>query len=138
MDTSASASAAASVASKPEVPVATINSVIHDIGSLPIMELMLFVTLTFLIFLFFYLQTRKDSLDLRWLILDDTSARPSINKIGQGLALVVSTWGFIYQMTHDRFSEAYLTIYMGIWAGAGLAYKLVKPAEDPKDKEPKP
>lgn len=96
----------------------TMGTLLDRFDSMPIMEFLLFVTMTAAIFLLIYMQCKKDALDLRWLILDDTNGRPSIHKIGQGLALIVSTWGFIYQITHDKFNDNYLLIYMGVWAGS--------------------
>lgn len=61
-------------------------------------------------------QMKKDHFDLRWLVVDEKTHRPSIHKLGQGCALVVSTWGFVYLIINDRFTETYFLIYMG-WAG---------------------
>lgn len=83
-----------------------------------VMELILFITITVLILLLAYIQIKKDSVDLRWLILDDKTGRPSIHKVGQCLALLVSTWAFIKLVLADRFTTDYLLIYMGVWAGS--------------------
>lgn len=103
----------------------TLSQLLSSLGDIPILTLALFFTLTFSIIVLTYIQFKKDTLDLRWLILDDISARPSIHKIGQMLALLVSTWGFVYQMLHNTFSDNYLLVYMGVWAGAGAVDKFL-------------
>ena len=104
---------------------ATLGDLLGRLDKIPIMSLLLFVTMTAFIVILAYLQYKRDALDLRWLLLDDKSGRPSIHKIGQLLALMVSTWGFVYQMTHNTFTETYLTVYMGVWAGVGAVNKLL-------------
>lgn len=98
---------------------------IDRLEQVPIMAVMLFLTLTVCIVVLVYLQMRRDSLDLRWLILDDTTTRPSIFKIGQLAALLISSWGFIYLTLHDKLSEFYFAAYMGIWAGSTAVDKII-------------
>lgn len=110
----------------PTVPapqVDTLGKLLSRIEEIPVMELMLFITLTACVFLLVAIQMKKDKLDLRYLILDDNNRKPSIHKLGQVLALLVSTWGFVYEIEHGTFTETYLTVYMGIWAGAGAVNK---------------
>lgn len=96
----------------------TISTIVTDIADIPVMELMLVLSLAACLLLLAVIQLKKDKFDLRYLIIDDTSKKPSIHKLGQALALLVSTWGFVYLIEHDKFSEGYLTIYMGVWAGS--------------------
>jgi hypothetical protein len=70
-----------------------------------------------------YIQFKKDSLDLRYLILDDVTGKPSLSKLGQLIALVMSSWGFQYQILNDRMTEWYFGLYMSAWAVTGLANK---------------
>ena len=88
------------------------------IANIPIAVLLLLVSLTALLLVLTYIQIKNDSLDLRWLILDDSTGHPSIHKLGLLVSLVVSTWGFAYNVMHNTLSELYLTTYMGIWAGS--------------------
>jgi len=99
-------------------PPTTLGHLLSDVGSLPLRELVLFGTLTTIILVLIYIQTCRDTLDLRWLILDDTTQRPSLNKIGQGLALIVSTWGFLVLVERNLLTEFYFTGYMTVWAGS--------------------
>lgn len=46
-------------------------------------------------------------------------------------AFVVSTWGFVYLIVDQRFSEWYFTGYMAMWAGNALLDKWLS------NKEPK-
>lgn len=103
----------------------TLGQLMTNIESLPIMETLLFGTLTFLLLVLFYIQTRKDSLDLRYLILDSKTKKPSIHKIGQGLALVVSTWGFLVLIERNLLTEFYFTGYMVTWAGTSALNKWI-------------
>lgn len=125
--------------------LATMGSLLNRFDNLPIMEFMLFLTMTFMILILGYMQFKRDQLDLRWLILDDVTAKPSIHKIGQGLALLVSTWGFVKLVLANNLTETYFTIYMGVWAGSTALNKYLsnkaggspapepqEPAQDPK------
>lgn len=40
-------------------------------------------------------------------------------------AFVVSTWGFVYLIVDQRFSEWYFTGYMAMWAGNALLDKWI-------------
>lgn len=71
------------------------------------------------------IHVKPDSFDLRDLIRDDKTNKPSIFKVGQVVTLIVSTWGFIYLVTHDRFTEFYFIIYMAIWSGSEIAKDMV-------------
>lgn len=63
-------------------------------------------------------QFKKDSFDLRFLVVDDDTGKPSIHKAGQGIALIVSTWGFVYQIVHTQLTDTYLLVYVAAWAGS--------------------
>ncbi len=91
-------------------------------------ELLMGVALAFasiaILFILLWAQHKKDSFDLRWLILDERTAKPSIHKIGQGAALIITSWGFVYQIVHSALSDLYLIVYMG-WAGIEVVNKLI-------------
>ena len=101
------------------------NALCDRLEHLPLMGVLLFLTLTASVLILGYLQFKRDQLDLRWLILDDKSGRPSIHKIGQVLALIVSTWGFVNLVNHGTLTEIYFTTYMGVWAGSVALNKLL-------------
>jgi hypothetical protein len=65
-----------------------------------------------------YAQYKKDNFDLRALIVDPVTKQPSIHQLGQFTALVISSWGLIVLVLHDKLTEAYFSIYMAVWAGA--------------------
>ena len=98
--------------------MATMGSLLNRFDDLSILNVLLFVTMAAAIVILGYMQFKRDQLDLRWLILDDVSGKPSIHKIGQGLALLVSTWGFVKLVLAGTLTETYFTIYMGVWAGS--------------------
>lgn len=76
-------------------------------------------------------QKRRDNFDLRWIIADEQTKQPSIHKVGQLTALIMSTWLLVYLTLHDKMDGTYFTTYMAIWAGAQVANKYLST----KDKE---
>jgi hypothetical protein len=111
------------------------NTLIACIKDIPVMELFLILMLCGTVALLTYIQRKKDTLDLRWLILDDVTGKPSIHKIGQLCALLVSTWGFVKLIINGTLSETYFSIYMGVWAGSTalnkyLGRKAAQPSVD--------
>jgi hypothetical protein len=65
-----------------------------------------------------YAQFRKDSFDLRALVVDPKTKEPSVHQLGQITALIISSWGFIVLVLHGQLTEVYFTTYMVAWAGA--------------------
>jgi hypothetical protein len=51
-------------------------------------------------------------------LLDKDSVEPSLGRQGQYVALIVSTWGFMWLIIHDKMTEFFFTSYMLAWAGA--------------------
>lgn len=96
-------------------------SVVELVKSTNFMVIVLALILALFGITLYVLQTRKDSFDLRELLRDDTTGKLSILKIGQVVTLLVTTWGFVYLIMHDRFTEYYLLIYMAIWSGSDVA-----------------
>ena len=94
------------------------NHIIDSLNSVSLLELSLLLVFIILAILLVYIQCKKDALDLRWLILDETTKQPSIHKIGQGLALAVSTWGFIELTLKGSLTEFYFTGYISVWVGS--------------------
>ncbi|BAG41564.1 hypothetical protein [Ralstonia phage phiRSL1] len=72
------------------------------------------------LWLLYRLQMARDSYDLRWLILDSKTRQPSIHKLGQLTALVVSTWAFVYQTNHNQLTDWLFIGYCGVWASSTL------------------
>ena len=63
-------------------------------------------------------QVAKDSFDLRDVLIDETTGKVSLYKLGQLISLLLSSWGFVYLTIHDKLSESYFGLYMATWAGA--------------------
>lgn len=55
--------------------------------------------------------------------ITDKSGRFSLNKFGQMVALLVSTWVLIYQTRHAALTEWLFAGYMAAWTGANLLNK---------------
>lgn len=90
------------------------------------MAVVLALIIAFILILLILLQLRKDTFDLRYLIMDTASHQPSIYKIGQLAALIVSTWGFVYLTLHDKLTEFYFTAFMAIWAGTNVGNNIAQ------------
>ena len=68
---------------------------------------------------------KEDAFDLRYLIVDTVSGKASLMKVGQGVALVVSTWGFIVLVSRDKLTEFYFLGYMTAWTAANIVSKAI-------------
>jgi hypothetical protein len=112
----------------------TIGQIMKGIENIPIMELMLFVTLTVVIILLALMQMKRDKYDLRSLITNDTTKRPSLQKLGQAIAMLVSTWGFIVLIERNLLTEWYYALYMAVWSGNTALHKYL----DNKEKQTTP
>lgn len=53
----------------------------------------------------------------------DISGKTSIDKVGQFIALIVSTWAFVYYTLAYKLSDWFFWGYMGIWAAAKAGNK---------------
>lgn len=67
--------------------------------------------------------TRKDEFDLRLLLLD-ADMRLSLYKLGQLVALLVSTWVLIHETRVGKLNEWLFGSYMIAWTGVNIAAKL--------------
>lgn len=64
---------------------------------------------------------RENQVDIKDLICKD--GRINEAKFMRFTAFVVSTWGFVYLIVDQRFSEWYFAGYMAAWAGNALLNK---------------
>lgn len=64
---------------------------------------------------------RDNTVDIKDLICKD--GRINEAKFMRFTAFIVSTWGFIYLIVDQRFSEWYFAGYMAAWAGNALLNK---------------
>lgn len=77
------------------------------------------------------LQRDKDNqVDIKDLIC--SNGKINERKFTRFSAWLVSTWGFVYLIVDQRFSEWYFTGYMALWAGNALLEKYL----DQRDKSP--
>ena len=75
---------------------------------------------------------KNNQVDIKDLICTD--GRINSNKFMRFTAFVVSTWGFIYLIVDQRFSEWYFAGYMATWTGSALLSKWI----DSKNDNPPP
>jgi len=59
-------------------------------------------------------------------LLDKDTSEPSLGRVGQFVALLVSTWGFVALTVEGKLTEWYVTAYMLVWAGAQAASLALK------------
>lgn len=63
--------------------------------------------------------------DLRHVIVEPRTERVSLHRLGQFVALAVSTMVLWYEMMHARLTEWLFMGYMAAWAGAALAKRWI-------------
>jgi hypothetical protein len=95
----------------------TLRQILLHPLDVPIYPLVLFALTIAFVLVLAYLQMKRDLLDLRWLILDRPH-KPSLTKIAQIVALVVSTWGFVVLTLKCTLTETYFMAYMVTWSGS--------------------
>ena len=67
---------------------------------------------------------KESNFDIRYIVIDSKTENVSLSKLGQFVALVVSTSALWYEMMHGRLTEWLFIGYMMAWAGANIASKL--------------
>jgi hypothetical protein len=87
---------------------------------------LIFASVVLCILVFMWHNDEETRFDLTELMIDSKTNRVSLMKIGQALALLVSTWVLIYETRAGRLSEWLFLSYMGCWAGANLANKWLR------------
>ena len=83
------------------------------------MSAVLALTVAFLlILLYVWHKDSKSKIDLKDLICkDDKIDEKKFTRFG---AWIVSTWGFVYLMLDDKFTEWYFVGYMSIWVSNAI------------------
>lgn len=85
-----------------------------------------------------YWQRSDDEFDLRMLIVDSTTGKVSLFKLGQLVALGVSTWALVHETRRGFLTEWLFGLYMISWAGVNIAnkltekYKSLEPQKEPQ------
>lgn len=83
------------------------------------------------------IQRDKDNtVDIKDLICQD--GRINEAKFMRFTAFVVSTWGFVYLIVDQRFSEWYFAGYMAAWAGNALVNKWLNMKQASQTSAPPP
>lgn len=95
----------------------TLRMLLEHPLDIPLLQWGLFAVVVTIIGVLVYVQMCKDHLDLRWLILERPH-KPSLPKIAQVVALVVSTWGFVVLVFKNGLTETYFVGYMVTWSGS--------------------
>ena len=77
-------------------------------------------------------QRNQNAFDLKDMLVG-TDGKASLHKFGQATALVISSWGFITLVQHDKMTEWFFIGYMSVWSGVNLAKTLFAPREPKKE-----
>lgn len=109
-----------------------------DFAKVPIGMSMVLVVLSVLALMILWnIQRDKDNqVDIKDLICVDGKINET--KFARFTAFVVSTWGFIYLVIDERFSEWYFAGYMAAWAGNALVSKYLSIRSTPSDLQQPP
>jgi hypothetical protein len=77
--------------------------------------------LIFISILFFWHVSKDTPFDMQNVLVENGVF--SLSKLGQLIALGISSWVMVYQTRHGQMSEWLFTGYMLAWAGANFASK---------------
>lgn len=68
-------------------------------------------------------KSTKSQFNFEDILLDSKTGRTSLYKVGQFIALALSSWGFVFLTLGDKLTEFYFGLYMATWASAPVANK---------------
>jgi len=103
-----------------------LNSIIAFLAPLTVMEkLPVFLLLGILVFLWAIYRAHKGNnlFDAKDFLMDPVTNRASLYKLGQLVAMLVTSFGFIYLIMHNGLTEMYFGIYAGLWGGLNSVNK---------------
>ena len=105
------------------------------------MNVILAIVVIIAVLIFWNIQRDKNNqIDLKDLVCKD--GRINEAKFMRFTTFVVSTWGFVYLIVDQRFSEWYFAGYMAAWTGNALVNKWLSIKEqttaNPADPSPPP
>lgn len=118
-----------------DISTITLRSFLESPLDVPLLQWILCLMVLALIVTFVYLQLKDDSIDLRWLIMERPN-KPSLSKIGQIVALLVSTWGFVVLVLKGQMTETYMLVYMGTWTGSTMIHSYLSKKYGPSRRYP--
>lgn len=79
---------------------------------------------TALFVIFYKVQHAPNDFDLKEILIDpDAGNKVSISRFGQLIALIISSWGFVYLVLHNQLTEMYFIGYLTVWTGSTLLSK---------------
>jgi Na+/H+ antiporter NhaD/arsenite permease-like protein len=81
---------------------------------------------------YLYNKDRDKNSDIDFTDLITVNGKLNDRKLARFGAWIVSTWGFVYLISHDKLSEWYFIGYMGAWVANALIGKMIK---DPRDED---
>jgi hypothetical protein len=86
--------------------------------------LLLFIALLLMAILGRWQLTKDNPFDIQNVFVDE-HGKASLFKIGQAIAMIVSTWVLINETRAGRLTEFLFTAYMVAWAGSNLTSKAI-------------
>jgi len=109
--------------------IAAINTFFTGLDDLVLMAM----ALVLIGVLVLWQRDRASAFNLQDLLLDHKNGKASLQKTGQLVAMLVSTWVLVHETRAQRLTEWLFMAYMFAWAGSNLAGKWL---ETRKPKEP--
>jgi hypothetical protein len=97
-------------------------------------DLLLLIGLVLSLALLYRWQCKDDQFDLRWLLVDTTTEKVSLFKLGQLVALAVSTWAIVVETRAGHLTEWLFLAYIGVWSGANVGNKIIGKMKDKEQK----
>ena len=91
----------------------------------PTFILLLIGMVAFIVLIAYWHASPSSDFDLRYMLVDITTGKASLYKVGQLIALLASTWVLIRETHNDRLNEWLFGAYMVAWAGVNLANKVI-------------
>lgn len=98
-------------------------------------SLLMLVVLFLILLLWIWHRNSNNSIDLRDLIC--SNSKLDEKKFVRFGAWIVSTWGFVYLIVEERFSEWYFMGYMTAWVGNAILDKYINRQKENFNAKPK-
>lgn len=84
------------------------------------------VAVVFLLLLIKWHMSKDAKFDVKDIIVETSTGKVSLYKIGQVIALWVSTWIIIHETKEGRLTDWLFLSYMALWSGTNLAKSLIR------------
>jgi hypothetical protein len=91
----------------------------------------------FFAFLIYWHSDKSTRFDIRDLLIDSKTKELSLYKVGQLLALIISTWVLVHETRAGKLSEWLFGLYMIAWSGINMVNKYLTKSDKSDQSETK-